>query len=208
MTRILLIRHGHVAGIVPKRFRGRTDLPLSEEGRQQALEAAAYVAERYRPTAIYSSPLQRCRDSAAALADRLSLPAQLRPGLNDIDYGLWQGKLAAEVSQAEPERYAQWQDSPESLTFPQGESLAVVADRARADLAALVTAHDEQTIAVYSHDSVIRVILLAALAAPFRAYHRVQVDPCSLSEMVSGPEGDTVMRINERTSQGSWQLSG
>lgn len=200
MTRILLIRHGHVAGIVPKRFRGRTDLPLSEEGREQARKAAAYIASRYEPAAIYSSPLQRCRDCASALADRLSMPSpEVRPGLNDIDYGLWQGRLAAEVAEAEPERYAQWQGAPQSLTFPQGESLARVSDRARADLATLAERHAGQTIAVYSHDSVIRVILLGALAAPFSVYHRLQIDPCSLSELLSGPDGDTVVHINERT---------
>jgi probable phosphoglycerate mutase len=201
MTRILLIRHGHVAGIVPKRFRGRVDLPLSEDGHRQARDAAAYIAARYQPAAIYSSPLQRCRDCAIVLADLLSMPLpQVRPQLNDIDYGLWQGRLATEVAQAEPQRYAQWQHAPAGFTFPQGESLAMVADRTRADLAAVAQRHGGQTIAVYTHDSVIRVLLLAALAASFSAYHRMEIDPCSLSELVSGSSGDTVVRTNERTT--------
>ncbi|HXC60825.1 MAG TPA: histidine phosphatase family protein, partial [Steroidobacteraceae bacterium] len=98
MTCILLLRHGHVAGIVPKRFRGQMDIPLSEEGREQALRAADHVARYYEPEAIYTSPLQRCRDSAAALSARLSLPAPVvLQGLNDIHYGLWQGRLASEI---------------------------------------------------------------------------------------------------------------
>ena len=202
MTCILLLRHGHVAGIVPKRFRGRLDLPLSEEGRAQALQAATCIAQRYAPTAIYSSPLQRCVDSAAALATRLALSApQLVPGLTDIDYGLWQGRLASAVASEDPARFAQWQDAPEAVRFPQGETLIGLNQRATAGLAALAARHSGQTIAVYSHDSVIRVVLLAAIGAPLSGYHRLRVDPCSLSELrvESGAVGE-IVRINERTA--------
>ena len=202
MTCILLLRHGHVAGIVPKRFRGQLDIPLSEEGREQALRAADHVARYYQPQAIYTSPLQRCRDSAAALSAKLSLPQPVPlQGLNDIHYGLWQGRLAAQIAAEEPERYALWQQSPQEMIFPQGESLAVIAARAGAEVAALAGKHGAQTIAVYSHDSVIRVLLLRALGSPFTAYHRVEVDPCSLSELRYEADGSIeVVRVNERTS--------
>jgi broad specificity phosphatase PhoE len=201
MTSILLIRHGHVAGIVPKRFRGRMDLPLSEEGRAQAAQAAAYVARRYAPEAIYSSPLQRCVDSAALLATQLSLPPpQSTQGLNDTDYGQWQGRLATEVEAGQPERFAQWRTAPQTVVFPGGESLANVAERATTQMQALAARH-AGTIAVYTHDSVIRVVLLTAMDAPLSAYHRLEVDPCSLSELRYEPGGSIeIVRINERTA--------
>lgn len=200
MTCILLLRHGHVAGIVPKRFRGQLDIPLSEEGRIQARRAADYVARRYSPQAVYSSPLQRCRDTAAALTSRLSLPEPMvHQGLTDIHYGLWQGRLATQIAAEEPERYALWQQSPQAMIFPEGESLAVVASRASAALLALARRHEGQTIAICSHDSVIRILLLQALGAPFTGYHRVEVDPCSLSELHHESGAFDIARFNERT---------
>lgn len=201
MTRLLLIRHGHVDGIVPKRFRGRLDLPLSAEGEAQARQAALHVSVRYVVAAVYTSPLQRCVNSARALTQRLSLPEpRIAPTLTDTDYGLWQGRLATEVRQAEQELYAQWQANPEQITFPQGESLAAVAGRAMAALQALALAHSGQTIAIYTHDSVIRVVILATLRASFSAYHHVEIDPCSLSEVVYGTDSELeLVRVNERT---------
>lgn len=199
-TRVLLLRHGHVAGIVPKRFRGRLDLPLSDEGREQARKAAAFVAARYTPVAIYSSPLQRCRDSARELADRLSLTVDAREGLTDTDYGLWQGRLASDIAREDASRYAQWQDAPGTVTCPEGESLSQVSDRATGALQSLANLHRGRTIAIYSHDSVIRTILLTVLGAPLSAYHRLEVDPCSLTELVQEPHRIEVVRINERTS--------
>lgn len=199
-TRILLLRHGHVAGIVPKRFRGRLDLPLSDEGREQARKAAAYVAVRYAPAAVHSSPLQRCRDSAAELASRFSLPVQAVDGLTDTDYGQWQGRLASDIAREDASRHAQWQDAPDTVTFPQGESLAQVSTRAMAALQSLAGQHPGQTIALYSHDSVIRTILLTVLGAPLSTYHRLEVDPCSLTELVQEPHRIEVVRVNERTS--------
>lgn len=201
MTRVLLLRHGHVAGIVPKRFRGRLDIPLSEEGRAQALSAANYIARYYEPEVVYTSPLQRCRDSAIALTMKLSLPAPVvASGITDIDYGAWQGRLAAEVEAAEPQRYALWRDSPQSINFPGGESLEIVAARSTNELATLASRHEDRCIAVYSHDSVIRVLLLRALGAAFDHYHRIEVDPCSLSELHYRQDGSLDMvRVNERT---------
>jgi len=202
MTSILLLRHGHVDGIVPKRFRGRMDLPLSEEGRAQAAAAADYVAARYAPVAVYCSPLQRCADSAAALTARLPHCApRVAQGLTDTDYGQWQGRLATEVAQSEPERFRQWRESPESVVFPGGESLARVAERAMAELNTLAATHAKETIAVYTHDSVIRVVLLTALGAAFTTYHRLEVDPCSLSELrLESSASVEIVRVNERTS--------
>jgi probable phosphoglycerate mutase len=88
MTRLLLTRHGHVAGIKPKHFRGRAELPLTELGHRQAKLLAARIARQWKPVAIYTSAMQRCRDTAA-IADacgRRRKAADFRL----IDYGAWQ----------------------------------------------------------------------------------------------------------------------
>ncbi len=59
MTTLILTRHGHVEGIMPERFRGGLDLPLTDKGKRQAALRARRIASTWRPAAIYSSPLSR-----------------------------------------------------------------------------------------------------------------------------------------------------
>jgi probable phosphoglycerate mutase len=202
MSCILLVRHGHVAGIVPKRFRGQLDIPLSEEGRMQAQQAAQFISQRYAPAVVYSSPLQRCRDSAMALTAKLGLPAPtVSAHLTDTSYGTWQGKLATEVAAESPELFEQWQSAPESLVFPGGESLPRVAARALPELTALAQRHLGQTLVIYTHDSVIRVALLSILGAPLSTYHRIEVGPCCVNELQFESNGSfELVRVNERTA--------
>ena len=68
MTKILLIRHGHVEGIKPERFRGRQPLDLTERGRAEAQAVARRVAGTWRPSKIYTSPMGRCIETGAAIA--------------------------------------------------------------------------------------------------------------------------------------------
>jgi phosphoserine phosphatase len=101
MTTIVLTRHGHVDGIWPKRFRGRGDLALTQRGKAEARAVAEYIAARWRPTKVYTSPLQRCVATGAAIAGACHVEAVVLDGLNDLDYGSWQFKLYEEVEQTE-----------------------------------------------------------------------------------------------------------
>ena len=70
MTKIILTRHGHVEGISPERFRGRTDVPLTEIGTAQAEALAARISAEWRPRAVYTSPMTRCVATGARIAKR------------------------------------------------------------------------------------------------------------------------------------------
>ena len=91
MTKIILVRHGHVEGISPERFRGRVDLTLTAEGQRQAELTAHRIHATWRPAAVFTSPLGRCRATAAVIATPLGLSPRPLDGLIDIDYGEWQG---------------------------------------------------------------------------------------------------------------------
>jgi histidine phosphatase superfamily protein (branch 1) len=78
MTTILLTRHGHVGGINPPRFRGRTNLPLTDQGREQAGKVARRIADTWNPTVVYTSPLARCVDTGAAIAAACGISSQVR----------------------------------------------------------------------------------------------------------------------------------
>ena len=97
MTKIILVRHGHVEGISPERFRGRTDLMLTPEGLRQAEATARRIHATWRPAAVYTSPLGRCRMTAEAIGNLFGLSPSPVDGLIDIDYGQWQGLTPDEI---------------------------------------------------------------------------------------------------------------
>ena len=171
MTRIILVRHGHVEWLAPERFRGRAELPLSDLGRRQAQAAAGYIAASWKPEAVYTSPLGRCRETGAAIAAPFRLEPQPIEGLADIDYGEWQGLTREQAKERWPEETELWFRMPHLAAIPGGETLAAVMSRATAALRDILRRHPEDgTVVVVGHDSVNRVLLLFALEAPLSRY--------------------------------------
>ena len=126
---LILVRHGHVEGIHPERFRGRIDLPLTELGRKQATVTAKFVASQWPAAAIYASPLVRCMDTAQAIGETQGLVVQKLPLLVDIDYGKWQGRTRDDVKAAEPERFNSWMAQPHLTIIEDAETLQDVQAR-------------------------------------------------------------------------------
>jgi glucosyl-3-phosphoglycerate phosphatase len=123
---LVLWRHGQTSYNVEHRFQGQSDVPLNEAGRQQAAEAAQYLAA-LGPSAIFSSDLSRASATAGALARLTGLPVQLDKDLRERSGGLWEGLTETEIRERFPVERATW--SP-----PDGESATAVADRASAAL--------------------------------------------------------------------------
>ena len=190
MPTLLLIRHGHVEGIAPERFRGRWDLKLTALGRSQALAVAAYVRRRWPGTwAVYASPLSRCQDTAAAIAAVLGRGVQTMEGLADLDYGAWQGLTRAEAAARWPGLVDRWFAAPHRVRIPDGEALLDLAARASRALAAcLDVAHADAAIAVVAHDSVNRVLLCEILGLPLAQYWRLRQDPGCVNVIEAGAE--------------------
>jgi len=197
MTKIILVRHGHVEGISPERFRGRADLALTPEGRRQAEATARRIRASWTPTALYSSPLSRCLTTAEAIGKPFGLTPKPVPGLMDIDYGEWQGLTPDEVGRKWPEALDIWYRSPQWAAIPGGESLQEVLTRAVAALRDVIGRHPEDTVVLVGHDSVNRAILLHALDLPLSRYRRLGQDPCAINEMDFREGEFTVRSVNE-----------
>jgi probable phosphoglycerate mutase len=197
MTRLLLVRHGHVEGMSPERFRGRRDIDLSDLGAEQALATAQGIATRWHPLAIYSSPLRRCLQTAAAIAAACGgLPVAVLDDLNDVHYGDWEWHTHEEVQTRWPELFECWFAAPQLVRFPQGESLQDLVAR-MANVVRFVRArHADETIVVVGHSSNNRALLLQALDQPLSAYWRLAQDPCSVSEIELQGLATTVRRFN------------
>jgi phosphoserine phosphatase len=197
VVRIILIRHGHVDGIEPPRFRGRTEVPLTALGVAQANAAARRIATLSRPTTIYTSPMGRCIATGEAIASACSAPSQVLDQLNDLDYGLWQWKTHDEIRIAFAEQYETWHTAPQLFRFPQGESLQDLVARAADALRDVLQRHHDQTVVLVSHDSVNRALLTQVLDQPLSAYSRIVVEPCGITEIEFIGNIARVLRVNE-----------
>ena len=197
MTKILLIRHGHVEGIKPERFRGRADLPLTNRGMAEARAVAARVASGWRPIKVYTSPLSRCVATGAAIAQACHLPADVMDGLIDIDYGAWQSRSCAEIEASEPKLYAAWRTAPHLVRFPGGDSLQDLVARASDALRFVLERHAGDTVVLVGHDSVNRALLLQLLDQPLSAYWRLAQSPCCINEIDVTDGRVQVLRANE-----------
>jgi broad specificity phosphatase PhoE len=197
LTKILLIRHGHVEGIRPERFRGRADLPLTGRGVAEAQAVAQRVVFAWRPIKIYTSPMRRCIETGAAIAKACGIETEVLADLNDIDYGAWQSRSYEEVSKADPELHAAWFATPHLMRFPNGESLQDLVARSADALRFVLNRHVDGTVVLVGHDSVNRALLLQLLDQPLSAYWRLLQHPCCINE-IDVVEGQIqIMRINE-----------
>lgn len=195
--RVLLIRHGHVEGIEPARFRGRFDVALSENGQAQARAVAARIAGHWHVRAVYTSPLRRCVDTADRIAGACNAGRTILETLNDIDYGSWEWKTHEEIHRAFPELFARWFAHPDRMRFPSGDSLQDLIARTAEAMRILQADHPDDTVVVVTHESACRAILLQALDQSASAYWRLTLHPCAISEFEMDWNQIRVVRINE-----------
>lgn len=128
MLRIVLVRPGATDFDDQGRIKGTLDLPLNDHGQEQIAHTANETAG-LEIDAIYSAPCQAALDTAAAIASRRQLKVKTLDQLRNLDHGLWQGRLIEEVRQTQPKVYRQWQEHPESVCPPAGETLSSAQQR-------------------------------------------------------------------------------
>ncbi len=172
MTRFIFVRHGQTDWNRENRFRGRLDIPLNEVGREQARRVGAYLAQTPLTT-IYASPVSRTMLTAQFIAPPHNARVIPRVELYDLDYGDWQGKTPDEIG---PAAYALWLREPARVKFPGGEALADVRARVVKLIAELCAQHEDETVALVSHDLVGKILVCALLGADDNSIHRVQQD--------------------------------
>lgn len=197
--RILLVRHGETPWNAEGRYQGREDIALSRTGETQARR----LGERLRDVRIdraVSSPLARARHTAQfALGEARSAMLTIDSGLVEIAHGSWEGKLAGEIAQQDPERLRAWREAPDTVQMPGGESLNQVLDRAWLSLArACQDMAGDETLLVVAHDAVNRVILCRVLGLPLPRLWTFRQAPTTLN-LLEGPDVDRleVVRLND-----------
>lgn len=194
MTLFRLLRHGErqESRVLVGRLPG---IALSERGRNEIAAVAERLAES-NIAALYSSPLQRTRESAEIVAARLGLAVALHDDLIELDFGEWTG-ATFEAIRADP-RWPAWANQRSLATIPGGESMRQVQRRAVEALLEIGEAHPDASVVVVSHGDVIRAMLVFALGMPLDFYGRIEVAQGSLSTVRIDAAGIRVLAINER----------
>ncbi|MFF4183880.1 bifunctional RNase H/acid phosphatase [Streptomyces sp. NPDC001691] len=193
----VLLRHGETALTPQKRFSGSGggDPELSAVGRDQAERAAAALAERGTVEVVVSSPLRRCRETAATVAARLGLDVHVEEGLRETDFGAWEGLTFAEVR----ERYAAdldaWLGSAKAAPTGGGESFATVARRVAAARDRLIAAYPRRTVLAVTHVTPIKTLVRLALGAPPESLFRMELSAASLSAVAYYGDGNASVRV-------------
>lgn len=199
--RILLARHGETPWNAEGRYQGQIDIPLSPVGEGQARALGARLAEVRIDRAV-ASPLARARTTAEfALGDARKAQLATDAGLMEIGHGEWEGLLAAEIRERDPERLRAWREAPETVQMPGqgGESLQQVLDRAwPAFERATDGLGDDDTLLVVAHDAVNRVLLCRILGIPLSKLWGFRQAPATLN-LLAGPDPGRmeVVRLND-----------
>jgi uncharacterized phosphatase len=182
MTRIYLLRHGETAwNARGNRYCGRTDLPLSPIGLTQAA-AAARALSGAPFEAIYVSPLRRSHETGALLAEARSVPIVSDPRLIEIDFGIWEGLTAPEITTVDPLGRAAWLADPTATRAGRtGETGWEVSERMQQSLRDIATAHPDAAVAVVGHNTANRLFLAASVGAPLARYRQFTLGNASIS---------------------------
>lgn len=199
---LILIRHGEAE--LRGRYVGRTDPPLSECGRSQAVAVARRLADEPL-LAVYSSPLQRARDTAQAIGGLHCLRVKEVPDLAELDFGAWDGLSYGEIERRDPERLSRWLSDPVAVCPPGGESLAHLAQRVMAATHHILAQYPRGTSVIVSHGGPIRVIVCEALGLPLGAQWRIGQALAGLTRVEWYGGGDVVLSLLNDTAH-LWRL--
>lgn len=161
MTKFLIIRHGYSKSNENGYFTGQTDVPLATLGIEQAERTAEYLLEIHTIDAIYSSPLQRARETASPIARKFRLPVSIADDLKEINGGAWEEKTPEEILRLYKDDYVLWQTDIGLARCTGGENMQEVQLRALNALREIAKQNDGKTVAVTTHAGVIRALQCA-----------------------------------------------
>jgi alpha-ribazole phosphatase len=174
-TRVVLVRHAETDASAQGRCYGRLDVGLSPEGRRRSRELGAALAATPL-AAVYSSPLSRALETAAAVASPQGLVSVVDERLREIDFGELEGLTYDEIRGRWAALYGEWMERPTQVVFPGGEGFADLRRRVLAALAEIRGRHEGDAVAVVAHGGVVRVVLADVLEPADGAIFRFGLD--------------------------------
>jgi broad specificity phosphatase PhoE len=187
VTTILLARHGESDWNRDRRWQGHADRPLTDLGRAQARALADRLAAT-ELDAVYSSDLERARETAAIVAEPHQLPVKELPELREVDVGSWSGLTRAEAEERYPTAFRRWTEGEEG--WDDGETYEQLSERVVGAVMAVAARHPHDRVLLVAHGGSIRAVHAAALGVDVHTYRRIQrVEPNATLSAVCVEDG-------------------
>lgn len=182
MQVLYLIRHAETEYNREGRVQGFTDSPLSELGRTQSCR----LRDRLRGikiAAAASSPAGRATDTARVALDGTA-PFETHEGLREMNLGVWEGRVAADIKREYPSEVKLWFDQPSKLRLQDGETIRAFRRRVATTMDTIRSRHPDTTLAVFTHGGVIRIYLTSLLGMKLDDVWRFKIQNCSLTRVL------------------------
>ncbi|CAB4723148.1 MAG: MSMEG_4193 family putative phosphomutase [Actinobacteria bacterium] len=193
-TLLILVRHGQTpttGKVLPGRAPG---LHLAEQGLEQARTAAERLSKLTKVDAIYASPLERTRETAAPISKALGLPVKADRGLLEADFGDWTGRELKDLM-----KLPEWntvQRAPSTFRFPSGESFLEMQTRIVGALDRLRERHPGGVVIAVSHADPIKAAVAHAMGTHLDLFQRIVISPCSVTAIAYHGGGPVVLTVN------------
>ena len=195
MSTLLLVRHGQTKLNDSKRFWGKTDIELSDEGIKQAEKLRDYLAT-YKINVVYASNLSRARITAEIIASRHKLKINTCEELAEINFGLAEGLAFEEIQRLHPELSQELMNGESRIKFPGGESLDEVNSRVQKFVNRLKEHKPEETLLIVAHFGTLRLAVCNLLGIRMEHWRQLQTDLASLSIVETHPHGAVLRLLN------------
>jgi probable phosphomutase (TIGR03848 family) len=193
-TLVLFVRHGQTPS-TGQRLPGRAPgLHLSDAGRDQASAAATRLGELKRVDAVYTSPLERARETARPIATARRLKPAVDRGLLECDFGEWTGVELKKLMKLPEWRTVQ--GYPSGFRFPGGESFVEMQDRMVGAVGRLVDRHRGGVVVCVSHADPIKAVVAQAVGTHLDLFQRIVISTCSITAIAYGLGGPVVLTVN------------
>jgi probable phosphoglycerate mutase len=197
-ARVLLIRHAHTNAIGHRLVSRAPGVSLSDAGRAQARALAARLA-RLELAAVFSSPLERARETAHAIAAPRHLDVRVCGGLDEVDFGEWTGKTFTQL--ADIAGWHEYNARRSAAVIPGGESARDVQRRIVRAIRRLHREYPGQTIAAVSHADVIRAAVLYCAATPLDLWRRFEISPASVTVVAVDQADMRLWSVNDTAAE-------
>ncbi|WP_226580924.1 histidine phosphatase family protein [Halobacillus litoralis] len=200
MTRVYLIRHGesewNAAGDL---YCGRTDIGLSEKGKEQARAAGEFLKDVHFDAA-YSSPLIRAYDTASLILGERKMDIEMDERMYEGDFGEWEGRSKATFIQEDPESWNEWMRDPwHTRAGRTGETAKEMHDRATSFFNDLTQKHGDETVLVTAHNNTIRFFLAGVLGMSFSHYRKIFQDNTGINILDVSEDNVVIKSLNVHT---------
>ena len=193
--RIVLVRHGQTEWNQQYRFQGRTDVPLNDEGREQAERLAGRLAS-WPVEIVYSSPLERAVTTARAVAKPHGLVPVVLEELVEVRFGAWEGRSILREMAGERDAFRAWKRDPFFNMPPGAEDWESIRGRTAKAVEAILGGSQER-IVVVSHGGVVRALFAVLLGLDPHSVWRVRVSNCSMSGVEVEEDGSALVFAND-----------